>query len=212
MASLFKRFKKNLPLSTSKGSAYYKRENIISNYDDLKKVLEAAPGIPEAKTAVEISFNTIPLNDISIADLKKRFDNPSFIYNNENIEGHTVLFYKDSVAYYKFLIQYHFINNKFFFAGNKISSMGVLNDEDKQKIIGRISKKYLKKDFQNTEGWKIKVIDPNGSIIHTIDDVYFHLYYLAGNKTTQELIEQYAEHITEQDSPTGFKESLDQYI
>lgn len=212
MSSLFKRFKKNLPISTSKGSVYYRRENIISNYNDLTNVLEADPNIPEAKTDEEISFNTIPLIDITIADLKKKFDNPSYVYNNENIDGHMVLFYKDSVAYYKFLIQYHFINNKFFFAGNKISSMGVLNDDDKQKIIGRVSKKYLKKDFDNTEGWKIKVIDPNGSIIHTLDDVYFHLYYLAGNETTKELIEQYADHTPVQDKPTGFKESLDQYI
>ena len=212
MTSLFKRFKKNLPISTSKGSAYYRRENVIGNYDDLKKVLEAAPKIPEVKTDVEITFNTIPLNDITIADLKKKFDNPSFVLKNENIDGHMVLFYKDSVAYYKFLIQYHFINNKFFFAGNKISSMGVLNDEDKQKIIGRISKKYLHEDFDNSEGWKIKVIDPNGSIIHTLDDVYFHLYYLAGNETTKGLIKQYAGHVPEQEGPTGFKESLDQYI
>ena len=103
MTSLFKRFKKNLPISTSKGSVYYRRENIIGNYDDLKKVLEAAPRIPEVKTDVEITFNTI-------------------------------------------------------------------------------------------------------------DDVYFHLYYLAGNETTQQLIEQYAGHVPEQEGPTGFKESLDQYI
>ena len=90
--------------------------------------------------------------------------------------------------------------------------MGVLNDEDKQKIIGRISKKYLHEDFDNSEGWKIKVIDPNGSIIHTLDDVYFHLYYLAGNETTKGLIKQYAGHVPEQEGPTGFKESLDQYI
>ena len=90
--------------------------------------------------------------------------------------------------------------------------MGVFNDDDKQKIIGRISKKYLNEDFQHKGDLKMKVVDPNGSTIHTVDDVYFHLFYLAGNNTTSELIEQYADIKPQQSKPSGFKESLDQYI
>ena len=111
MASFFKRFKKNIPASTtSKGSTYYRRESIISNYGDLKSVLEAAPDIPASNTTEEITFNSLPLKSINFSEVKKKFGNPAYIHDNEHIEGHKVLFYKDSVAYYKFLIraQSHF--------------------------------------------------------------------------------------------------------
>lgn len=212
MASLFKRFKKTLPASTSKGSTYYERENTIGNLDDLKKVLEGAPKIPSSKTDVEITFNNIPLNEITLAGLKKKFGAPAYVHKNELIDGHAVLFYRESVNYYKFLIQYHFINNKFFFASNKISSMGVLNDDDINKILSRISNKYLNKEFKDKQGRQMKVTDPNGSIIYTFDDVYFHLLYLVNNETTRNLIEKYADHTTQHFKPSGFKESLDQFI
>ena len=212
MASLFRKFKKKLPVSTSKNSTYYKRENAIGNSTDLMRILSGAPEAGEYATSKTITFNTLPLKEITLAGLKKQFGNPSFIYENDMIDGHKVLFYKDSVAYYKFLVQYHFINGKFFFAANKISSMGVLSDEDKIKIIQRITKKYLDREYAPEFGWHVKVKDPDGSIIYTIDDVYFHIYYLAGNEATLELLKKYEDQIPQEKKPSGFKESLDQYI
>lgn len=212
MASWFKKFKKSVPITTSSGSTYYKRENNIQNVTDLKEILSGAPKIPELKTDVGITLNNISLSGITVSAIKKKFGTPSYILKNEEIDSHVVYFYKESVAYYKFMIQYHFINNKFFFAGNKISSMGVLNDEDKVKVISRISKKYLGKEYDPSKGWLMKVKDPDGNIIYTIDDVYFHLYYLANNKTTEELIKHYGDVKPQRIKPAGFNESLDQYI
>ncbi len=213
MASLFKKFKKNIPVPTSKNSTYYKRENNIGNTEDLKRILLATPDLKAFKTDKTITFNNIPLPEITFPKLKEKFGNPAHVYKNEQVEGHTVMFYRDSVSYYKFLIQYHFINNAFFFAANKISTTGILSDSDKKKIVDRICKKYLDKAFDEKEGWLIKVSDPIGNQIHTLDDVYFHLYYLAENETTRKLREHYLGEIPDvTEKPTGFKESLDQYI
>jgi hypothetical protein len=212
MSSLFKRFKKKLPVSGSKNVAYYKRENIIGNLQDMKRILSSAAEPENPNTEKEITINNIPLMEISVQKLKNKFGNPSHVLKNDNVEGHTVLFYKDSVSYYRFLIQYHFINNKFFFAGNKISSMAVLSDSDKQKITNRISEKYLGKAFSMSKGWKVLVVDPNHSTIRTLDDVYFYLYYLAGNDTTRELAAKYADLKPQESERSAFKDSLDQYI
>ncbi|MEJ2596171.1 MAG: hypothetical protein P8100_13850, partial [bacterium] len=203
----------NIPVPTSKNSAYYKRENNIGNTEDLIRILHAAPELKAFKTEKAITFNNIPLMEISFQKLKENFGNPAYVFNNEQLEGHTVIFYRDSVSYYKFLIQYHFINNAFFFAANKISTTGILADSDKKKIIERISKKYLGKGFDEKQGWLIKVTDPLGNHIHTLDDVYFHLYYLAENETTRKLREHHLGEVPEvNEKPSGFKESLDQYI
>ena len=213
MTSLFKRFKKNLPSPTTKNSTYYKRENTIGNMDDLVRILFGGSDIVTFKTDKMITFNNIPLPEISFASLKAKFGNPAYVLKNEQVENHTVLFYRDSVSFYKFLIQYHFMGDEFFFATNKISTSGVLADSDKKKIIGRICKKYLDRDCGEGEGWLIRVIDPDGNSIHTLDDVYFHLYYLADNKTTRSLRKKVTgDTVVTKDRPSGFKESLDQYI
>ncbi len=213
MASLFKRFKKNLPAVSTKNSAYYNRENVILNASDLTKVLKGAPDIKGFKTDKELTFNNIPLLDISPEILRSNFDTPSHVMDRSNyIPGHKVVFYKDSVAHYKFLIQYHFFNEKFFFASNKISSMTVLSDNDKMKIVNRISMKYLAEKDKKEAGLVMKVTDPNGSIIYTVDDVYFYMHYLPANEVNETLMKKYADIADQNLKPLGFNESLEKYI
>ena len=213
MTSFFKKFKKSLPLVSTKNATYYNRENQIENLSDLKNVLEAAPEIKALKTSTDFTFNNIPLLNISQNLLITKFENPVFILDNDGeIKGHKVFFYRESIDYYRFLIQYHFIDGDFFFATNKISSVTILSDVDKQKIIDRINNKYLDQKSGDNKSLTIKIIDPNNSIIFTRDDVYFHINYLAGNKTTKALIDAYADYIDTQSLPAGFNETLEQYI
>ena len=145
MASLFRKFKKKLPAVSNKNSAYYNRENTIETLQDLNKILKGAPEIKGIKTDKEITFNNISVLDITPTILRNTFDNPTHVIDRSDyIPGHKVVFYKENVLHYKFLIQYHFINEKFFFASNKISSITMLSNNDKMKILNRIAKKYLK--------------------------------------------------------------------
>lgn len=213
MSSLFKRFKKSLPVATSSNTSYYKRENLIQNINDLKHLLAGAPEIPEVRTDKEITLNNVSLLKFTPQLLKSKFGNPASILDlSDIIPGHKVFFYKNSVDYYKFLIQYHFIKNDFFFASNKISSMTALSDKDKERIMNRIQNKYLDNNGIKNGDLIVKVVDDNGSIIYTIDDVYFHLHYIPGNITKQNLLAKYAEIPENQAKPGGFKESLEQYI
>ena len=213
--SLFsRRIKKKLAASSSKNATYYKRENIIANIEDLQRVLNPLPKITIQHTKTLITFNTFPLTLITFGAIKKEAGNPTFVLNNsEYIDKHEVIFYKDGVDYYKFLIQYHFINDRFFFASNKISSMGILSSDDKNKIVEQINAKYLGAlSNDSIKDLIVKVADDNNSIITTSDDVYFHVNYLAGNDTTQQLIRKYTGQIVEDSRPSGFTETLDKYI
>ena len=213
MASIFRKFKKKLPKVTSKSSAYYERENSLPDLADLKKALEGASDLKGLVSKTEFTFNALPLAKITSQLIKSKYGSPNYtLSNSESIDGHKVMFYKQSVQYYKFLIQYHFIDNQFFFASNKISSLAVLSDEDKQKVVNRLSKKYLDLNYSDIKSLSVKLIDPNNSIIYTRDDVYFHINYLAGNDKTNQLIKEYADYIVQENKTPGFNESLEQLI
>lgn len=213
MASIFSRFRKKLPAVSTKGSAYYNRENLIHNTDDLVRILQGAPHIKGFSTSLELTFNKMSLLEITPALLRRSFDSPAHVLDRSAfIPGHKIIFYKDSVAHYKFLIQYHFFSDQFFFASNKISSMNLLSEKDKHKIINRISKKYLKKDAEPDASPVIKVTDSHGSIIHTVDDVYFHVHYLPANDIRKQLTDTYAGQVKPPLKPEDFRESLEKYI
>jgi hypothetical protein len=213
MPSLFKRFKKKIPVSTNQSSPYYQRANLILSPEDLKRILMGAPDIQGFKTSKGLTFNNVPLLDITPSLLKKKFDNPAHVLKNfNNIPGHKVIFYKDSAALFKFLIQYHFYNDRFFFACNRISSSAVISEKAKAKIIKRISDKYLVGVDEENLDPILKVTDPNGSIVYTVDDVYFHLNYLPGNETRKELLNKYSDLKEFVERPKGLSESLEKYI
>jgi hypothetical protein len=213
MASLFKRFRKKLPAVSTRNSAYYSRESLIQTVPDLQRILMGGAGIKGFKTEKALTFNNIPLLEITPRVLKSSFDTPSHVLDNSStIAGHKIVYYKDSIAHYKFLIQYHFVDEMFFFASNKISSMTILSDNDKIKITDRITRKYIGEKKTDDARLVLKVTDPNGSIIYTVDDVYFYLHYLPENETKKMLIGKYAEASEHIVKPKGFNDTLEQYI
>lgn len=213
MPSFFKRFKKKIIPISSKGSSYFERENIIQDTRDLKNILQILNEKIFSETKKDITFHGVPLLKTSPRELKNKFGAPMYIFNNsDNIESHKIFFYKDSVDFYKFLIQYHFIDNNFFFASNKVSSLTALSEEDKTKIVGRIKTKYFGEEAKEIKGLKVKLRDQNGSIFYTVDDVYYYLNYLLDNQTTKKLIKLYPDFESSITHPPGFKESLEEYI
>ena len=213
MSIFSKHFKKNIT-GTSKKSAYFIRENRIQSLTDIKKILNPLPDIEEINTNTGISFNGMELSKIAITLLKKEIGDPSYVLDNsDRIDKHKILFYKDSADYYKFLIQYHFINDQFFFASNKISSLGILSPGDKNKIIGQIRFKYLGiPPEEHIKTLIIKIGDRLNNVITTVDDVYFHINYLAENTTTQQLAKKHVGRMEPAKNHSGFKETLDKYI
>lgn len=210
LSNLFGKKKSKTP---SKNSSYFERENRFEVVKDLKKVLEIGFEPPFNKTEKEITFHGVPLLLTSPQVIKKKFGNPMYILDNSKyIDGHKIFFYKDSVNIYKFLIQYHFIDNMFFFASNKVSSLGELTDEVKYKVLDRIKTKYFGDDTKDIKGLNVKLKDPNGSVLYTVDDVYYHLNYLVDNETTKQLIQKYTDYQSDTPRPSGFKESLEEYI
>jgi hypothetical protein len=213
MKSFFKKFKKKIPVTSSKSSSYFVRENVFEELRDLKKILKIGLEPPFSVTEKEITFHGVPLSTTTQQVIKKKFGNPFYVLDNsEVIAGHTVFFYKDSIATYKFLIQYHFIDNIFFFASNKVSSIRVLSEKDKEKVIKRIKVKYFGDDAEEIKGLLVKVKDPNNSVLFTLDDVYYHLNYLLNNKTTKSLVEKYMDYEEPVILPKGFSDSLNEYI
>lgn len=202
-----------MPLVSGKGSGYYIRENMFEEIRDLKRVLTNGLKPPFNETEKEITFHGLPLKEHSQRMIRKKFGNPIYILDNsKSIDGHKVYFYKDSVNVYKFLIQYHFINDEFFFACNKVSSIRILSEDDKAKVIGRIKTKYFGEDANEIEGLMVKVKDPNNNILFTRDDVYYYLNYLVFNKTTKQLLEKYSNYEPAVSKPPGLNDSLDEYI
>lgn len=212
--SIFSKIFKKQITGTSKKSTYFVRENLIQSLTDLKKILYPLPKIEELNTNTDISFNGFELNKITPSLLKKEIGDPTYVLDNsEFIDKHQVLFYKDSADYYKFLIQYHFINGQFFFASNKISSLGIISPEDKNKIVGQIRLKYLGvPPEEHITSLIIKIGDRVNNVLTTVDDVYFHINYLSGNTTAQELINKYVGRTEPKSTHIGFKETLDKYI
>ena len=108
---------------------------------------------------------------------------------------------------------FSFINDQFFFASNKISSLGILSPGDKNKIIGQIRFKYLGiPPEEHIKTLIIKIGDRLNNVITTVDDVYFHINYLAGNTTTQQLAKKHIGRTEPTKNHSGFKETLDTYI
>lgn len=213
MKSFFKRFKKKMPVMSGKSSGYYVRENVFEEIRDLKNTLKEGLKPPFLETDKEITFHGVPLKETSQKVIRKKFGNPNYILDNsKTIDGHKVYFYKDSVNVYKFLIQYHFIDDEFFFASNKVSSIRILSEEDKAKVIGRIKTKYFGDDAKEIKGLLVKVKDPVNNILFTRDDVYYRLNYLVLNSTTKQLIEKYIDYEVPVVKPPGLNDSLNEYI
>ncbi|NOY51472.1 MAG: hypothetical protein GXO88_13040 [Chlorobi bacterium] len=199
---------------TTVKSTYYIRECLIHTSEDLIKILNPKKGgdTIEEKVRDEIKFKDLPLLNLSEKMIINAMENPVYIHDNsEVIKGHRVLFYKEDVEFYRFLIQFHFIYNDFFFVSNKVSSSGMLSNNEKSKIVNQLKRKYLSDKPQKGDSFLLNLEDKNGSVLNTIDDVYFYVNYLSGIELTNKLKQRYSDFNADNPKP-AFDESIDKYF
>lgn len=189
---LFRRLRKRAKLAKSHDSRYYHQENVIKDKADLVVTLNPLPQTNGYKAKKTFSYNRQPLEEITQKSLKSRLGSPSYIlWNHEEIPKHKVYYYRDHIGLYKFLMQYHFFNNQFFFASTRISAQNRLTPKDKTEIVNQLLKKYLdKKPVKTMDDFEIKLIDKNNNLIYTYDTVYFYINYLLNNDTSRLLAEK----------------------
>ena len=124
--ALFNLFsKKKKKTGTTTHSAYYLRENMIHNADDLLSAIQ--PKFDDRyqswKSEKNLSFNAMSFESIDEDLIQKQLGDAIFIHDNSAaVDGHKVIFYRDEVDYFRFLIQFHFVDNKFFFISYHDSS------------------------------------------------------------------------------------------
>lgn len=212
MFSFFKSGK-NKP-STIK-STYYIREGLVHNISDLIKLLLPAKeaNTLEENTTIEIKFKNLSLTDLTEREIISEMGQPIYIHDNsEALQGHKVLFYKEDVEFYRFLVQFHFMNDKFFFVSNKVTSSGMLSETEKGKIVNQICNKYLNKTADKQHKFLFRLTDKNGSLLNTIDDVYFYVNYLSGGSIKAKLINRFSDSSNIERKEPGFEDTIDKYF
>ena len=208
-------FKSNKYTPATINSAYYIRECLIHNVNDLNSILQPNPGEYTLieKTNIDLKVKNFPLINLTEKSLLTSLKNPIFIYDNSKLlKGHKVLFFKEDVEFYRFLLQFHFIDDVFFFATNRVSSAGMLTETEKSKIIKQITSRYLQKMEKEYNGFHINITDENESVLTTIDDVYFNVNYLRGGSVKNNLISKYSGQVTQETKKPEFDNSVDKYF
>ena len=203
-------FKSTKKKKEKKGQSFYHRENLIQTIEELNKVLSHLNSSKTSKTKSDIIFKGLDLNEIYEKNLENVFGEESFLLEPESgITGHKIYFYRISSEHFRFLIQLHFIDDQFFFAGNKVYAESLLSDKDKQKVIKQIANKYCP-DAVN-EIVEFDIMDPKGNVLFTQDYIYFHIKYIPNNALNQKLKKQYA-GFTKPKAGLEIKETLDDLI
>lgn len=213
MLSFFKS-QKNSPQNTLK-SAFYIREGLIHNISDLNKLLvpEQIDGTLVTNTESEINFKNFSLIGLTEKQIIAQMNQPIFINDNSVVlNGHKILFYKLDVDHYSFLVQFHFIDNQFFFVSNKVMSTGVLSNKEKSKVVNQLKNKYLLNTAMEHDNFLLNLTDKNGSMLNIIDDVNFYVNYLCECPTTNKLRKRYYESAKPETKDHNFEDTIDKYF
>ncbi len=215
--ALFNLFgKKKKKSGTTSHSAYYLRENMIHNVRDLLSAVQ--PIMDDRYQSWEskqsLSFNAMLFAEITEKNLEKQLGEAVFIYDNSvSVPGHKVIFFRDEVEYFRFLIQFHFIDGQFFFISNKISTSGVLSESNKTKIAKKVFNKFIDdKSPDALNSFNIAIKDPQENFIYTKDDVYFYVNYILGGTKLQDIILRYSNLEPDTNDKKDFSNTLDKYI
>ncbi len=183
-------FKSKNRKPTKKGKAFYERENLIQTIDELIEILSMLDFEDNIKGKVPILFQGKEFNTINKNTLEEFFGEESFLLNPDNsVSGHEVFYYRRSSEHLKFLIQIHFIDDQFFLAGTKIYSDALLSNNDKQKVIKNITDKYHPDADAGMQ--EFNIMDPDGNILWSKDDIFYHINYLYNSAYCQQLKKQY---------------------
>lgn len=208
MKSVFKLFKKKG--SSRKGHSFYVRENLIQTIDELNLIMQNLDTEDAIETSSKIVFQNKELDSINFKNLVYDFGKESYILEPKTyLEGHKIYFYRVTSGHLKFLMQIHFINEDFFFAGTKVYAESYLSKNDLYKVTHRIIEKYCPSIDKSIIDFKIK--DTIGNVMFTHQDIYYYIKYLANNGTSKKLKNQYSGY-RRSTGGEEIKETLDSLI
>ena len=193
-------------------STYYVRENLIHNVNDLLKIINPTkpPKLVEGHTSEEIRFKGMLLNDLNEKGIISKMGSPIYIHDNgKYLEGHRVLFYKEQVEHYTFLVQFHFVDSQFFLVSNQISSTAMLSHKDKIKVINQLKRKYLDGAGLEEETYNLRITDIDKNIIFTSDVMYFYVNYLCNCSIKNKLLKRYSNTEIIEETDASFEDTLD---
>lgn len=185
MLSFFKNNKeKNL-----RGESYYDRENMVHNINDLLSIFY--PDSNNNYTSAEtIKFIGLELNEVNEKSIKKVLKEPNFIIDEKvGLNGHKVLFYRQTVNNLIFVMQFHFLKGIFLFVSNTTSSATQLTHSEKESFVKRITDKYIPEtviDFKN--GCEMHISDNHNNFLTIVDGVNFRVDYIYNTPQNQQLL------------------------
>ncbi len=208
-------FKSNKYSQANINSTYYIRECLIHDVNDLNSFLKPKPEDYTLlkKTSVDLSVKNLPLINLTEKKITTSLKQPIFFYDNSKlIKGHKVLFYKEDVGFYRFILQFHFMDGEFFFASNRVSSSGMLPEAEKNKIIHQILSRYSIKTEEEYSDFHLMITDENHSVLTTVDEVYFNVNYLCGGETKINMINRFSGQKDQKDQKSEFDSNVDKYF
>jgi hypothetical protein len=202
--------------ASSRNKTYYLRENQLSTKKDFSNIFELSPEDKSFKGKIntEISVAGIPLSEITPERVIEELDSPSFVLDNsDEVPGHIVYYYRQTADLIKFLIQFHFINDKCIFVNNSISATGIsLTNEDKIKVLNKLFLLYKIKEKREENNFLIFLTDPFGNIIYTNDTVNLYINYVARPETLEFAKKYINENQTEEINKDEFDDALGKFL
>lgn len=209
MLSFFKKDKGKT--NKARGLSFYDRENLVHKLSDLVTILN--PESTQIFTTPEIiKYRGIPLSEITESSIIKLYDEPDFVIDKfDTIEDYKVMFYRHTVAKFTFLMQFHFYKGNFFFLSNMVTATGILMDNDKKTIIGRIANKYFP-DLQidSAKGFEMKLNDNVNNFISVFDGVNLWVNYINNSPHNIQVLNN--SDLSGEPSTENFDSTIDDYF
>lgn len=160
---------------------YYKALNFISNS---KQLIQKLSSFSDGQKLFEISNQIKPYDLCFGSDMNQAIHllgKPNYIFLNENIQNHTVLFYKRKVNQYKNLIQLHYFYNELIFAVSHIYEPFVFESAHIKDLNNLILTKYNlsinEKELMNS----FSVLDSNDNQITVSNSLGYTVCYSTGD-------------------------------
>ena len=208
MFSFFKSSKKKTP---KKGASFYSRENLVQTAEELSKLSNHLDSKESTITDTNIVFQGFNLDEINEKTLEKNFGEEAYILNHEcELPNHKVYYYRIESTSFRFLVQIHFSDGKFFFAGTKVYADSLLSEKQKLTVTQQIARKYL--SDPNSKENEFNITDKNGNVLYTKDDVFYYLKYVPNNELTRKIKKQYGGYLKPDLIKKEAKDALDRFI
>ncbi|MDP2721264.1 MAG: hypothetical protein Q8O72_00790 [Bacteroidales bacterium] len=181
---MFSFFRKQIKKPVTKNASFYERENPIQSLDDLKNVFNKKATL---QTQYKITYQGLGLNEIQSKKLSKQVGEVSYISNHEEkIPGHTIYYYKKHVEKFSLLLQFHFLNDVFFFATTKVSAESLISDKEKQKVLDQLLRHYPDIEIPKNK-FTYEFSDPKGNVVSTREHIYIYIDYYANNPEVEKV-------------------------